>query len=272
MAFKQSLDAARRNDGLATYQLQQKAIRTNPRITTYHRAFAVTNLALANSVSQNRDLTEQQRLSIPNLIRDSINSAKNAVALDNQNTQNWETLAGLYRQLINLANNADQWTIAAYTQAIRTDPVNPRLRLDLGSIYYNLQQYDQAIRLFQQATELKPNWPNAYFNLALAYQEKEEFENTLQALRLASRFVEPDSVDFTTVQDKINEIRQELNLETEEPATQPSDLSPPQPLPSPILEQPLDLPEESGPQTLEQEEETINEEQLQITTTPTLTP
>ena len=63
---------------------------------------------------------------------------------------NWQTHASIYRILIHVAQDADQWSIAAYVRAIQTDPTNPMLRLDLGGVYVTTQNYDQAIRLFQQ--------------------------------------------------------------------------------------------------------------------------
>ena len=50
--FKRSLDAAAKNDGLNTYNLQRQAIMQNPWVPRYRRAYAATNLAIANAMAQ----------------------------------------------------------------------------------------------------------------------------------------------------------------------------------------------------------------------------
>ena len=247
--YKQSLDAANRNDGLKTYDLQRQTITTNPYVARYRRAYSTTNLALANSIASNKELSDQDKNNITQLIQQSIREAKAAVTLDPQNTVNWENLTYIYRSLINVAQNADNWTMASISQAIQTDPVNPRLRLELGGIYYSLNQFDQAIRLYQQAAELKPNWANAYYNLAASYRQKKELTLAYDYLRQTLSLVEPDSADYTKAQEELTVLAKELNLDKESTNTPQAkgDLNTPTPLPSVKPENQVNLPDNSGP-------------------------
>jgi tetratricopeptide (TPR) repeat protein len=274
VAFANSLRAAQQNDGNQTYQLQQLAIRRNPRVSAYHRTYALTNLNLANAIAAQGELSDQDRANIAQLIQQSIREAKNAVSLDQRNAANWETLATIYRNLINVAQNSEQWTIASYLQAIQTDPINPRLRLELGGVYFGLTQYDQAIRLFQQATELKPDWANAYFNLAMAHKEKNELQLALVNMQQVVQLLDPESPDMARAQEELNELREALNIATEPTGGQPTgDLTQPAPLPSPLPDGEIELPEDSGPEDAgDQEVEVGEEEAVEPTNIPEATP
>jgi tetratricopeptide (TPR) repeat protein len=270
MTFKQSLDAAVKNDGLATYNLQRQAILKNPFNSRYHRAYSATNLALANSIAGKENPTDEDRQNISQLIQQSIREAKAAVALDPQNSLNWENLTFVYRSLINVAQNADSWTVAALAQAIQNNPTNPQLRLELGGVYYSLERYDQAIRMYQQAAELKPDWANAYYNLAAAHKQKKELAQAYDYLRQVLRLVPQDSADYTKAQAEIEELAKVLNLNQanqegqQSPAPQ-GELQTPSVAPTPNPESQVDLPEAAGPEDVT-EEEVVNPAEVEETT------
>lgn len=216
----QSLRAAQANDGKLTYELQGKVVNLVPLSDRYRRAFASTNFLIAENLADNPAATDQDRNTIPQLIQQSIREAKAATELDNRKTLNWQTLATIYRALINVAQGADQWSIAAYVRAIQTDPTNPMLRLDLGGVYVSMQNYEQAIRLFQQAAELKPDWPNAHFNLANAYKLKGEKQLALDALKQTQQLLPMDSPERPKVDGQIAEL--ERLVKTNLPIPQPT--------------------------------------------------
>jgi tetratricopeptide (TPR) repeat protein len=249
LTFKRSLDAAAKNDGLNTYNLQREAILQNPLLPRYRRAYSATNLALANSIASNANLTDQDKQNIAQLIQQSIREAKVAVTLEPANTANWENLTLVYRSLINAAQGADQWTIAALSQAIMSDPVNPGLRIDLGGVYYSLGKYDQAIRLFQQATELKPNYGNAFYNLSHAYLMKKEITSAYDNMSQTLSLTQADSADYTKAKGELEELSKQLPktaTPTEAPAPANGELQAPSPAPSPAA--PVALPTGSGPE------------------------
>ena len=200
----------------------------------------------------NKELTDQDKQNIAQLIQQSIREAKIAVTLEPANTANWENLTLVYRSLINAAQGADQWTIAALSQAIMSDPVNPGLRIDLGGVYYALGKYDQAIRLFQQAAELKPDYANAYYNLSHAYLMKKEIASAYDAMRQTLSFTPQDSADYAKAKSELEELVK-LLPKTNTPAASPEPVAPartqlqvPSPAPSPAA--PVTLPAESGPE------------------------
>lgn len=68
--------------------------------------------------------------------------------------------------------DAERFAILTNQQAISIDPNNPQQYLNLGSIYYQLGQWDNAVHQFQIAITLKNDLSNAYYNLGHALEQK----------------------------------------------------------------------------------------------------
>lgn len=182
--YKRSLSGLGTN-GMNPYEDLRSAILLNPKMEKYHIDFSRLNLIIANNIARkDKDkITEQDRQTIAQAIQASIAEAKNAVALNPQKSTNWENLALIYQNIINVAQGADQWTIAAYQRAIVTDPQNPSYRLSLGGTLYTLGNYDEALKMFEQAVALKPDWANAYYNLAWAAYQKGDYQRAALSMQ-----------------------------------------------------------------------------------------
>ncbi len=243
--FYQSLQAAAQNQGTQTYNLQIKTITSYPYEPSYRIAYSQTNLALANAIASKKDVTEQDRNNVTQLIQQAIREAKVATSLAPGNPAAWQNLASVYRQLINLAQGADQWTIAAYTQAITLDPLNPQLRVELGGVYFSLKNYDQAALLFQQAVAAKQDWANAHYNLASTYKEQKQLDKALEQMRIVVALLPATSSDLQKAQDELKELEGQVKTPTTS-TTPGNELQKPVVLPSPSLK-PIKLPEGSGP-------------------------
>jgi tetratricopeptide (TPR) repeat protein len=84
-------------------------------------------------------------------------------------------------------------------RTIQTNPTDPTLRFELGTVYATLQNYEQAVRLFQQTIELKPDWANAYYNLANAYKQRGDNASALSVLQQTRQLIPADSADLVTL-------------------------------------------------------------------------
>lgn len=203
--MRKSIVAAQANDGTNTYEFQRKAINANPNNDMYHAAYAQTNLALANSLaSKGESLTEGEKETIQGLISQAIQSARVSTEVVNPlNAANWETRALIYRSINGVAENAGDWALQAYNTAIQLDPTNPRLRLDLGGVYYAAEDYLSAANQFRQATALKPDYANAYYNFAQALIKLEDYKNAMAALEATKSLVPQDSEDYKLLDEEI---------------------------------------------------------------------
>lgn len=248
--FKKALDALAKNQGTETYNQEIKAIQFNPRRIEFRLAYSQTNFALAQSLASGESLTDQERADISTLIQQAIREAKIATVLNPQDSRGWENLALLYRNLIGFAQDADQWAVAAYQQTISVDPLNPLTRVNYGGLLYSLNIFDQAVFQFQNAISFKPDYANAYYNLAAAYQKLEKYPEAYQAMQSTLSLVPVNSEDWQKAKSELDALEKKLPTPKVAPAPLPASqpeeaLSPPQPLPSPVLEPPIELPEES---------------------------
>ena len=203
---KLALSQANKN-GTLTYQYLQKAESINPEVDLYRVDMAQTNFALANALavqkgpsktSPSGSLTNQDKATIQTLLAQSINEGRVAVTLSPRSARNWEVLGSIYRNITGVAQNALAFSLDAYGKAIQLDPLNPSLRLSVGGIYYSVKRYDLAERFFSDATNLKPDYANAYYNLSIAYRDGGDLTNaTTVAQQLVTLLQKnPNSADY----------------------------------------------------------------------------
>lgn len=182
--------------GLAAYDHLRNAENLNPVIDLYRTDMAQTNFLIANAIASSKgpteaspegSLTDQDKTNIQQFLSQSINEARAAVTLNPRSAQNWEILASIYRQITGVAQNALQFSLDGYSRAISLDPYNPLLRLNVGGLYYSVRNYDMAIRFFDDAVNLKPDYANAYYNLSIALRDKGSLE---EAQAIAEKVVQ----------------------------------------------------------------------------------
>lgn len=252
--MKASVDASARNNAEQTYQLQAQAIQANPYVDRYRVIFSQTNLALATALSQKQDLSDSEKIDVITLLTQTTNEGKAAIFANPTNVQNWENLARVYKTMVNQVRDADRWSIESYQQAIALDPLNPLLRLELGGVFYSVSRFDVATRLFQESVNLKPDWANAYYNLALALREQKDFANSSLAMQRAIDLLPADAGDRERAQKELDDIKKNIPptppaASGEGGAAQPaqgSQLNPP-PSPAATSQPNLTLPDEAAP-------------------------
>ncbi len=238
--FQSSLVAASQNNGSLTYKDQADAISTFPYRDAYYRFFSQTNLALANSLAaaqpKGSSPSAQIQQTIFTLIQQSINAGRQATIYAPQTMLNWQNLASIYRSLIGFGQNADSFAILASQQAVVLDPNNPQEYINLGGIYYQLAQWDNAVRQFQIAISLKPDYANAYYNLGHALQEKGNLNDALSQYQIVKRLVANNPTNLEKITKEIEDLQKTGQPstpsvgETEQPLTisSPSAQLPPQ--------------------------------------------
>ncbi len=109
--------------------------------------------------------------------------------------------------MIGVTSDADQWTIGALSNAIQLDPANPNLRMDLGTIYFTKQDYLTAANLFKQATQLKPNYANAHYNLAQALIKVEAYDSAVSSLEITKSLLPSTSPDLDRLNKEIDDAK-----------------------------------------------------------------
>lgn len=219
---RQAIVALSKNSGLDAYNKLVAAERINENMDLYRIDLAQTNFALANSIATQKgpteaspsgSLTEQDRTNIQQLLQQSIAEGKAATALSPKSSLNWEILGSIYRQISGVATNGLQYSLDAYGHAIALDPYNPTLRLTVGGIYYQAKNYDLAVRFFDDAVALKPDYANGLYNLSIALRDK---GNMPEAIKIAETLVsqlqdKPESDDYKTASKLLSELKSSSN-------------------------------------------------------------
>jgi tetratricopeptide (TPR) repeat protein len=161
-------------------------------------------LANALASSQKRGQPNQQmQQNILTLIQQSITSGRTAATVAPLTTFDWNNLSSIYRSLIGFGQNADQFTILTEQQAVALDPNNPQQYIDFGGIYYQLGNYDNAAQEFEIAIHLKPDYANAYYNLGHAYEAKGDLQDALVQFETVKTLVEANPSDLGKINSEI---------------------------------------------------------------------
>lgn len=209
--IRRAISAASKQDVNNAYDYQVKAIAVNPNRSQYHRLYTNTNLSLAQALSTKENLTDEEKTTAQNLLAQSLRNIKFATeTLNPLDPINWTTRAQVYRFLIPLATDADQFAIQAYNTAIQLDPTNPALRVELGGIYFSKEDYLSAGNLFKQAVNLKSDYANARYNLAHALIKLKAFSDAKAELEMVQRLVDENSKDYELVANDIKAVDAEL--------------------------------------------------------------
>jgi tetratricopeptide (TPR) repeat protein len=194
-------------------------------------------LALANSIAQGvpqgQQPNQQVQQNIITLLQQSINSGRNAVTLAPLSSLNWQNLSVIYRSLINVGQNADQFAIASMGQAIALDPYNPQLRVQLGGVYYQLQQWDLAQQQFQLAIDLKRDFANAYYNLGHTLESKGDLQNALAYYQTVRQLSSDNPDNMKQIDAEIKVLEEKIGQQGAATNVQPQTDQTPLAIPSP---------------------------------------
>jgi tetratricopeptide (TPR) repeat protein len=242
--YQKALERAIANDGRGAYDGLRNTITVNPFVDRYRISYAQINIALANAISQDKNLSDADKTTVSQLVQQAIREGKAAVALNPGRAGNWELLASIYRSVIPLAQGADQFAVQTYAQAVALDPFNPLTRLSLGGLFYSAKNYDEAINQYRLAVQSKPDYANSNYNLATAYRQKGDTKNAQTFLDRTLSLVSKDSDDYKKVQKELEELKK--NAPVTPSGTPSGELQTPESLTTP--ENPtITLPEEATP-------------------------
>ncbi len=85
-----------------------------------------------------------------------------------------------------------QEALSIFRTALTTNPVDPRLWLNLGRVYFALDKTDLAITEYKKAAEIQKDYANAYYYLGLAYVKVKDNNPASAAFKDVLR-IAPDS-------------------------------------------------------------------------------
>jgi len=137
----------------------------------YWKSFSEASLGqagvLLSSISSPSSMTETQRTAIQNEISDAIQSARQAIAWNPKDYENWFALGRVYEVLAsNGIQGSSDNAISAFKEAESRAPLNPAIPLAFGRLDALSGNLVGARENINRAIELKNNYTDAYFTLA----------------------------------------------------------------------------------------------------------
>jgi len=81
--------------------------------------------------------------------------------------------------------NTQGEAIVAYKKVLDLEPNHPAAHINLGTLYYNRQEYAQAERHYRSAIEIDPRYALAYFDLGNVLDETGRVQEAIQTYKTA---------------------------------------------------------------------------------------
>lgn len=134
------------------------AITWNPYNDLYHRNISAAYLSMAKekiSDVQNGKLTPEQTKTISGFVSSSIRSARLATQLEPSSVINWSLLGSIYRDVMPFAQDAEDFAVESYMNAVRLDPTNPVYQTNLGQIYLLVADRAHSLKSSKDSTIVK---------------------------------------------------------------------------------------------------------------------
>jgi len=104
--------------------------------------------------------------------------------------------------------------IVAYKRVIEMEPQHAAAHINLGTLYYNLQDYKSAEAYYRKAIEADPRYALAYFDLANVLDETGRLQEAIRtyktALQLASTYADAH-YNLALAYEKLKDHRKALN-------------------------------------------------------------
>jgi len=113
----------------------------------------------------------------PAEVASKVDALKDIVKKDPKNLSAWVELGNLY-----FDSNQPQEAIKTYTEYLKIKPDNADVRTDLGIMYRNAGEIDKAIDEFKKAAQLDPKHVNSRYNLGLVLlHDKQDMKAAIKA-------------------------------------------------------------------------------------------
>ncbi len=164
---------------------------------TYWRAYSSVSMSEINrilsSVSEPGKLTDADRSAIQGAISDAVAAARNAIAYNNKNYQNWFALGNIYEIL---AQNGIEGSLEnatnAYTEAQNRSPQNPAILLAFARLKAIAGDNESAKNMIIQSITIKNDYTDAYFALAQIEVALNNIQGAISSIE-ATTFIDPNN-------------------------------------------------------------------------------
>lgn len=180
LAYAQALHT---NDSSKAERFMKEAIDKRSNSDVYHAALAQIYL---NQAVEKSKTTKPDVQAVSALMAKAVNEAKVSTDLSPQSVGLWENLATMYENASALVPEARDWAIKTLEQAVVLEPTNPTHYWRLGNSYAAQAKWEDAVKNYQKAIDLKVDFYGAYVGLANALEQTQKND---QAIALYEKLI-----------------------------------------------------------------------------------
>jgi len=174
----------------AYFQIKQ-AIKLNRFSDLYWSNLATLAFYQAQSEAQIKNFS-----GVKSYLDEALDAARRGTQINPKSAQNWFNLGVLEAKISRTDANFISESTRDFQQAIDNDPTNPRLRLDIGEVYYQLGRFDKSSDYFSQAVAVAPNLANPHYNLSLSLQSEGKITEAIFSAEKTLSLLSPNSPDY----------------------------------------------------------------------------
>lgn len=167
--IRASLDAMQRQvAGMENPLLEAGVYSRGSRLTFRHDGHELDPLAGQFFLDFDRPKIVEARAAQPRIAENATELFAAAVAMEENPTRQQEALD-------------------AYSRVLDLDPKHAATCINMGTIFYNQQNYREAERYYRRAVEIDPRYALGYFDLGNVLDETGRLEEAVEAYRIAIR-------------------------------------------------------------------------------------
>ena len=188
----------------------QKSIEFNPYSEKAFSLSSTLTLEALRNVVQTSNVPDSTEI-VKSLSDQAITHAKKTTELNPQKSENWGLVGDTYQSLTGIAENANTWALNAYNQQMLLNPYSPQAKVSAGGLSMTAGDHETAALLFRQAINLKPDWNNAHYNLAVLYTKTGNYNYAIVELQKTLSYTPIDSPDYAQVTSDLQSLQNLLN-------------------------------------------------------------
>jgi len=114
-----------------------------------------------------------------------------AIAISPFQLNFWKNRIKILYSFAKLDSQFTQSTIDTLKQAQKLAPTDAKISYNLGLIYLQTQQFDQAVQILKETTQLKPDYTLAHYALSLALEKEGQQEEARKQLEFIINKIDP---------------------------------------------------------------------------------
>jgi len=169
------------------FQELTKAIKLNKGEPVYRNEIAESAANLSLLFLQEKEATSASKMA-----QIALSQSEEALRVSPRNLNFWKGRVKVLYNLSQIDKNFAPLVISSLRQATELAPTDPKLVYNLGVIYSSFKQNQEAIDSFKKAIELKPNYKDPRFALALYLKEAGKKEEAKEQLEYILKNISPD--------------------------------------------------------------------------------